>query len=65
MKKFLTSFADSILSREQMKKVKGGYDTQPSYCTTGENASCYQDVNDAWLACYYEPTCYGLEAVWP
>jgi hypothetical protein len=36
MKTMLTSFAGQVLSREQMKKVKGG----SNYCVTWDNPSC-------------------------
>lgn len=65
MKKLLMNFADSLLSREQMKKVKGGYDVDGSCthtltcspinksCTsqTGNCKSSSQYATTPWIEC--------------
>jgi len=42
MKKLLTRFASGLLSREQMRKVKGGYGaaTAEARCNDGSTVSC-------------------------
>lgn len=61
MKKLLINFADSLLSREQMKKVKGGYGTcsaSPTNCSdkkcdcdTGGSNSCSSTTSTATCNC--------------
>lgn len=44
MKKFMMKFADSLLSKEQMKKVRGG-------CGDPGCGSCLDGINNTWVAC--------------
>lgn len=55
MKNSLDSFRGQALPAAQIKAIRGGQIM--AYCTTGNNATCYRDVNDASKACQLEPTC--------
>ena len=57
----LSNFSAFALTRAEMKNIQGG---DYSYCTSGWNAKCYQDVNDAADACRWDPSCKQVEAVW-
>jgi hypothetical protein len=57
MKKILLKFADNLLSREQMKEVKGGIGLQEycsnlctvmRYCYSTNNSTCVQNAGTAW-----------------
>ncbi|WP_345271512.1 TIGR04149 family rSAM-modified RiPP [Nibrella viscosa] len=61
MKQMLTKFAENLLSKEQMKSIKGGYDY--SYCTImafGGGSSCYSSFDDAAYAYEWNPQCQGV-----
>lgn len=63
MKKLLVNFADSLLSREQMTKIKGGYDPfgdengcwpGETYCVCGSSTimgTCVSSVEDCAAFC--------------
>lgn len=46
MKTLLTRFADGLLSREQMRKVKGGYTMVHCVCGNGMTVTTGGDVTD-------------------
>lgn len=57
MKKLLTRFADGLLTKEQMKKVKGGYETVG--CPDGVNYATEQVCNEKCKAKSYAKCTYS------
>lgn len=49
MKKMLLKFADNLLSREQMRGVKGGYGSGGVHCPSG--------ISEAWCNNYWQNPC--------
>ena len=61
IKNSFNAFAGVALTKHEQKAIVGGQII--AYCTTGNNAMCYQNVTAAAYACQAEPTCREVEAI--